>query len=88
MAPKKNKHVYEKGHHFYFKYEPDFPELLHIFVRHRTTTQESIKTFFGGVTIWNERFNRNETTWFNYQLYWFWLDQRRRKIMVITCFTL
>lgn len=73
---------------FYFKHEPELPELLHIYVRHLTNTTDAISTFFLGTVRWNKKRNRFETTSNSHCLYWTWLDEKNLKILIITCFTI
>lgn len=81
------KYVYSNGFHFHFKYDPNFPKLLHITAKHQTTEEDAIKTFFGGQTIWNEKHKRFQTILLNKTLYWYWFRNKPKKVMVITCFT-
>ena len=75
-----------QGHTFFFKYEEDTLDLLHIYVRHLTQPEDAIKAFFFGVTTWNERYQRYETVSETHTVYWFWLDKQAKKVLVITCF--
>jgi hypothetical protein len=74
---------------FVFRYDPDAPELLHIFARHATVPDDAIDAFFEGAddTTWNDQRRRFETYSADYGLYWFWLEPQR-VVMVITCFRL
>lgn len=76
-----------RGITFQFAYDEAEPELLHIFVRHLTTIDDVLDTFFdeNGETVWNAERNRFETQSAMHVLYWFWLEEHRR-VMVITCF--
>lgn len=75
-----------QGHLFLFKYEEEAPDLLHIYVRHLTTPEDAIRTFFAGQTTWNERHQRFETESETHIVYWFWLDESNKKVLVISCF--
>ncbi len=86
------KKVRDRGHGFVFKYDADDPTILHNFARHLTTEQDAIDTFVDAQAsasrIWNEecqRFEQHSTT---HGLYWFWLDEAGRDVMVISCFRL
>ncbi len=74
-------------HTFLFKYEEDTPDLLHIYVRHLTQPVDAIKAIFSGKTTWNERHQRYETVSETHTVYWIWLDEQVKKVLVITCFT-
>lgn len=73
---------------FFFKHEPDLPDLLHMYVRHLTTTGDAIQTFLTGDTLWHENRRRFETFTSTHCIYWLWLDERSKKILIITCFTI
>ena len=51
------------GIRFYFKYDPDAPELLHIYARHLTDENDALATYFDphGQTRWNAGRQRFET---------------------------
>lgn len=87
MTPK-YKVVAENGFTFFFKREPDHPDLLHIFVRHLTTIDDALDTFFEAPAVWNPDNERFENYSETFGLYWAWLNQAEKKIMVITCFKL
>lgn len=74
---------------FVFRYDPDAPELLHIFARHTTSPEDAVDTFFDGAaeTIFNDARKRYETYTPEHGLYWFWLEPQR-VVMVISCFRL
>lgn len=75
-----------QGITFLFKFDPDAPDLLHIWVRHATTIGEALDTFFdpAAATFWNETRRRFETTTGTHVLHWFWLQENLR-VMVISC---
>jgi hypothetical protein len=79
------KRVEENGIEFLFKYDDDAPELLHIYARHVTDIDDALDTFFGGQTTWNAQFERFETFTQTHGLFWFWLEEKKR-VMVISCF--
>lgn len=74
-------------HIFFFKHESDTLELLHIYVRHLTTEQDAIIAFFSGTTTWNKTRKRFETTNTKHTVYWFWMDEAQKKVMIVTCFS-
>ncbi len=75
----------ESGLRFDFKCEPAQPSLLHIFVRHGTSPQEAVDTFFEGETTWEEEHKRFETFTGTHGLYWAWREQGA-VVLVISCF--
>lgn len=81
----KFKRVREEGITFLFKYEEDAPELLHIYVRHLTTVDDALDVYFKTTPKWNEERNRYENYSETHGIYWFWLNEFD-KIMIITCF--
>lgn len=87
-----NKDIYtieSYNHHiFYFKHEPELPDLLHIYVRHLTSPNDAMQTFFKGTTQWNHKRNRFETHTSKHTIYWIWIDIHMRKVLIITCFTI
>jgi hypothetical protein len=74
------------GIRFQFAYDPDDPEILHIFARHLTSERDAVRTFFLGSTRWNSSRQRFETTTDTHVLYWFWLVEGEL-VQVISCFT-
>lgn len=80
--------VKENGILFFFKYDEISKDQLHIFVRHLTTIDNALNTFFDGKSIWNTKNERFETRNETHELYWFWLDDNKTKVMIITCFNL
>ena len=79
--------VRERGILFLFKYDDDAPDLLHIYVRHLTTIDDALDTFFdpNAESQWNPERARWETQSATHVLYWFWLEDNR-KVMVVSCF--
>lgn len=80
------KRVKVNGYVFVFKFEDDHPELLHIYARHLKEPDDAIDIFFNGIKTWNEGHKRFETKLNNEQVWWFWLDEAQKVVMVITCF--
>jgi hypothetical protein len=81
--------VRERGIVFYFKYDDQHPEFLHIYVRHLTGIDDALDVFFdpNRQDAWNEGHQRWESGSTSHMLYWIWLEERK-KVLVITCFEL
>lgn len=75
------------GHTFFFKHEPPDELLLHIYVRHLTSEVDAITAFFTGVATWNPKRERWETMSDTHTVFWFWMDESQKKVMIITCFS-
>ncbi len=84
---RKYKNVEERGIRFVFAYDDDAPEFLHIYVRHLTTIDDALDTFFNGQTKRNEGQQRFETFTDTHGLFWFWIEPEK-VVMVISCFRL
>jgi hypothetical protein len=82
---RKHKRVESQNHTFYFKYDDD---LLHIYVRHLTTIDNALETFFNTSGKWNDERKRFENFSETHGLYWFWLNEEEKKVMIISCFRL
>jgi hypothetical protein len=80
----------EQGVVFVFKTDADDPELLHIYARHLTTVDDALDVFFdpGARETWNPQHQRFERYNGTHGLFWFWRDEAKKVVMVITCFTL
>ncbi len=81
--------VRDQGITFYFKYDDQHPELLHIYVRHLTNIDDALDVFFDPQRHddWDEEHQRWESRTTSHALYRFWLEEGK-KIVVITCFPL
>ncbi len=79
--------VREQGIVFYFKYDDQHPEFLHIYVRHLTDVDDALDTFFDSNRHdeWNEERRRWESQSATHMLYWSWLEEGK-KVLIITCF--
>lgn len=74
---------------FVFKHEDDYPELLHIFARHRKTDEDAIFIFFEGTStaapippndnVMQTVYNDAEYLW------WYWIDEVQKVVMVVSC---
>jgi len=80
------KRLRAKGITFVFKYEDDFPELLHIYVRHLKEPDDAIHIFLNGVTTWNDIQQLWETILDSEGLWWFWIDESKSVVMIVSCF--
>ena len=71
---------------FIFAMEPPEYELLHIYARHLTDEKDAIHAFLYGVSKWNKKHRRWETTDRKHTIYWNWITVNK-KVVIITCFT-
>lgn len=85
---KKFEQVHENGITFVFKMDEVDPDILHIFARHLTTTDDALDVYFDSTPTWNERFSRFENYTDTHGLYWFWLDEKEKVVMIVSCFRL
>ncbi|MBP7864143.1 hypothetical protein KA183_20830 [bacterium] len=84
--PKKFHSVRENGIKFVFKMDEVDPNLLHIFARHLTSIEDSLDVYFDSEPTWNEEYQRFENYSDTHGLYWFWIDERDKVVMVVSCF--
>jgi len=89
-AVSRYRRVRDNGVVFVFKTDDDDPEMLHIFARHLTSIDDALDVFFDSTATQarnavHDRYERYSAT---HGLFWFWLDEPGRVVMVITCFTL
>ena len=80
-----NHRLEANGEVFYFLYDRDQPDELHIAVRHRTEPLEAIETFFDGETSWNEQRKRFETMTATHGIYWVRVPEDQG-VLIISCF--
>ena len=74
------------GYRFVFKYDDDFPDMLHIWVRHTKTVADAVEIWFEGTDEpWDAAKKRFATYTEGQGLYWFWLEMDK-VIMVVSCF--
>lgn len=71
---------------FYFAYDPLDPSMLHIFARHLKTPQDAIRAWLGGQAAWNEAHARFHSHYQGIEVTWFWINERRRMVQVISCY--
>lgn len=88
LNQKKFEAVEENGITFLFKYDEDAPDLLHIYARHLTTIDDALNVYFNTKPKWNKKHNRYENYSDTHGIYWFWLNEANKKVIVITCFNL
>jgi hypothetical protein len=70
---------------FRFYYDLERPEELHVNVRHGTSLEEVIQTYFDGEGVWNAEHKRFETATGTHVLYWA-RHPIDGSVLVITCF--
>ena len=86
MKAKRYKLQHYKDYTFVFKFEDGYTDMLHIWIRHTTEPKDAIRAFFEGESIWNAEHERFETSTPAHTVFWFWIDEKAKKVMVITCF--
>lgn len=75
-----------EGIKFVFKFDDDFPDLLHIWVRHQKTIEVAIRIWCEHDSEeWNLRYQRFESRTKNEGIYWYWLKENK-VVMIISCF--
>jgi hypothetical protein len=85
---RKFEQVFENGFKFVFKRDEADPDLLHIYARHLTTIDDALDVFFNTKPTWNAQFERWENQSATHELYWFWIDERKKIVMIVSCFRL
>ena len=74
------------GERFRFYYDVEVPEVLHIALRHGTTPEDAVRTFFVGEQgPWDGERQRFETATDSHGLYWT-RHPHDGSVIVITCF--
>ncbi len=86
MIKSKYESVEEKGITFFFKYDKTNVSVLHIYARHRTTIDDALEVFFNTTALWNKQYQRYENLSHSHGLYWFWRNEQKKEVTVITCF--
>ena len=74
-----------RGEVFYFLFDSNQPDQLHITVRHGATPVEAIQTLFEGITVWNEQRKRFETVAALRGIYWVRVPEDQG-VLIISCF--
>lgn len=62
------------------------PSLLHIFARHLKSEENVFEIYFNGDTKWDKELDCFVTTFGNDELRWYWIDESKKVLMVVTCF--
>jgi hypothetical protein len=84
---KKFEQVVENGIKFVFKMDDVDPDLLHIYARHLTSIDDAMDVFFSSTPAsWNEEFQRYESYNDTHGLFWFWINEPNKVVMVVSCF--
>lgn len=86
IVPPKYKHVRAAGFTFLFKYDQVDSSLLHIYARHLMTIDDALELFFSQTPTWNEEYRRFENYSDTQGLYWFWRNESKKEVGIITCF--
>ena len=74
------------GERFRFYFDVERPEALHITLRHGTTLQDAIQTFFKGRTgPWDEAHARYETVTETRAIFWT-RHRGDQSVIIISCF--
>ncbi len=80
------KTVREAGFTFLFRYDQVDPTLLHIYARHLTSIDDALDVYFDTRPVWNEQFRRFENYSTTHGLFWFWRNEAKKEVVIITCF--
>lgn len=60
---------------------------LHIYARHMCSPEDAINVFFETEEDeWDPEFRRFESFTDTHGLYWFWMDEEKTVVMIISCF--
>jgi hypothetical protein len=74
------------GERFFFLYDEDSSEQLHITTSHGTGPLDAVQTFFDGETVFNEQRRRYETSTDNMRVYWVRLEEfYANAVLIISC---
>jgi hypothetical protein len=72
---------------FFFKYEDEPADMLHIYARGCFSPADAIEIWFEGTEeTENTEYDRIETYTDTHGIYWLWLDPEQTKILIISCF--
>ena len=86
MATRKALIIQAMGERFRFYYDLEHPQVLHITMRHGTTPEDAIRTFFEGETgAWDKKYSRFETLAATYGIYWT-RHAHDQSVIIISCF--
>lgn len=78
--------VREAGITFFFKYDSVDSAILHIYARHLTSIDDALDVYFITDATWNDEFHRFENFSETHGLFWFWRNEIKKEVIVITCF--
>lgn len=63
---------------FVFKVDDDFPNMLHIWVRHTKTVEDAVEIWFEGTNDqWDPKYKRFATYKDTRGVYWIWLIENK-----------
>jgi hypothetical protein len=79
--------IIQGGFKFFFKYEEDYPDVLHIWARHLKEPKDAIRIWFMRGETYNRVDDRFEIHTDTEGIFWKWLDPEKTKILIISCFT-
>ena len=72
--------------YLFFRYDTVDPSILHIYARHLTSIDDALDVFFDTEPKWNEEYERFENYSVTHGLFWFWKNEERKIVVIITCF--
>jgi hypothetical protein len=58
----------------------------HIYARHLSEIDDALDVFFDTKATWNEQFRRFENYSNTHGLFWFWLNESKKEVQIISCF--
>ena len=74
------------GERFFFLYDEDTPEQLHITSSHGMGPFDAVQTFFDGETVFNDQRKRYETSTTTMCVYWVRLEEfYANAVLIISC---
>jgi hypothetical protein len=75
-----------RGERFRFYYDRQNPAILHITLRHGTTPEDAVRTFFGGeAQPWDESHDRFMTLSPSHGIYWT-RHAHDQSVIILSCF--
>jgi len=78
--------VEANGERFRFYYDAEHSQILHITLRHDTTPEDAVRTFFeGSIGPWNDANDRYETVTETHGIYWT-RHAHDQSVIIISCF--
>lgn len=86
MAIRQTLIVEANGERFRFYYDLEDPRILHITLKHGTTLEDAVRTFFEGETSpWDDAHSRFETLAATHSIYWT-RHPHDQSVIIISCF--